>query len=346
MTDGRLTRRGFLTKAIVGGTVALGAVGAGVANRTGRLPVEATVVGQSDEMKIQRVSTLEVRVRNHGNHPISPQFSTVREGLQTRFYWEIASKRRLSPGDERTLRLQAGNPAMAVPYGERFVLLIEGSNATQGRTISDTSQSPPQLLPVRNSAFDEWLTAVSQSTASPFRWRQVSETRLADEITVTETDDGVALRAARRRSSGPWTMSGLQQRAPALSTVSVTARPGTLTKPSRIRSGSVCGLEFIDRNHRVWLVFTDTDEQSSEYIGGDLDYHVEYLPATQGAVTDATVDLGRIYDERGWTRPPTIRHRVDGTAYDASRLILHPFAAVYTDGERAAVEFHKVDGSR
>jgi hypothetical protein len=347
MTDTFLHRREFLTKRIVGGAVGLGGLGAMAASQLAKLPVKSRLLAMEDKTSIHRVSKIKIEVKNEYSKSIDLRFSTIRDGLQTRFYWEVDSNTTVvRPGETQVFELSATNPRMSIPYDSSFILLIENIEANMGQTRTYRGKAPPELLPVRNPRFNNWVTRIGNTAPFPFRWDLVSETRANDKTDIYQGESGVNLRAIRKRRDGPWTMAGLSQRVPALSSVSVAATPKALSKLPKIRSGPVCGLEIVDRTHRIWLVFTDVDERRSEYIGGELDYHVEYLPATQGTVVDATVNLTRIYDEREWGYPIIKQYRVDGISYEASTLILHPFAAVYTDGERAAVEFHKVDGSQ
>lgn len=339
MIDELVTRREFLTKAIVSSTLGLGSIGAVGATRLGTLPIDVEIVNKGDDMKIQRVSTLVVRVRNRGTERLRLSFSTLREGLQTRFYWDVGSEQKtIAPGSTATFQLQASNAGMAIQYNEQFVLAIENEGASQGKVINGNVGTPSELTPIRNPSFDHWLVAPRQGTLFPFRWTESTEQREGDQVEISQTNRGARLSATRGNHAGPWTMSGLTQRVPSLEQIQLSVIPTTLTSPDTFQGGIDCGLEVIDRNHRLWIVYADTSDRVTRYYRrGDLDYHVVYIPATRGEQITNAIDLGQIYAERGWSRPREQPLVIDGIEYTASTMILHPFAAAYASEGHAEI---------
>lgn len=338
--DTLLERRELLTKGLLAGAATLGVGGALVANTTGRLPVDVSVVNTADPLRIQRVSQLDVKLVNNGSQPVTPSFSVIREDRLTRFYWDITTdgKQTISPGETKQYHLHATNPGMAIKYDETYVVIVENEEGNQGATIENRTRSEVELVPVRNPLINSWLVSIEKSTWIPFRWDVSTLSTSSDSVDITKTDRGGRFSVTRGDRSGPWTMAGLAQHVPFIGSLKMTAVPGTLTLPSMVMSGSVCGLEVIDRSHRVWAVYADVAERQQKYYPGDPDYHIEYIPATSGQQTRFDLDLIQIYERRRWDRPPARSITIDGVQYQASTMKLRPFAAAYSSGNSTTME--------
>lgn len=324
-----MNRRNFITRGLLAGTLGIGVASGIGANMARSLPASIDIVTMNDRLQVQRLSSMDIRIENEGSEPFSPMFSTIRQQLQTRFYWNQAPQR-VAPGESKIYRITAPNMGAAIPYEDTFLLAIEDQTADNGLTRILTAESSNELAPVRNPSLSEW----QESPPLPARWGITREAHGSDHTSISQSDHGATFEIRRGDDSGVWTMAGLVQQTSRLERIELTAIPQTLTTPGGFPT-IASGLEIIDRQNRIWLVFADVDSRRSvRFRNGGLDYHITYAPATVNEQTTVELDIADIYNEYNWSEPPSQPLAIDGFRYTASTMFLHPFTAVYPQATR------------
>lgn len=338
-------RKRYLAAGIIGATI-LTIMLAGFVLESGHtLDVEIEVVDGADSDEIHRVSVLTVHVSNTGEKSITPRFTTLHEGHQTVSYWQIMTGTDLlQPGESATYRLRAPTAAAAVPYNSSAVVAVSDAGTDRRQTTTVRFDRRADIA-IQNPAFRYWEKEPDSRFFQPFRWHTATSTSGTETIEIEERVEGAAVSVSNvTRDEGPWAMVGLQQETRFPASITVNATPGTVvSEPSR-HPPTATGIEIADGNKRVWIVFANIEDRERYYRAGETSYVFVYIPATAGKRTEATVDIGEVYERQGWRRPDPQRMTIDETTYRARTVNVLAFSAVYPDRspQRAAIEFHSV----
>ncbi|MUV57876.1 hypothetical protein [Halogeometricum sp. CBA1124] len=330
-----MNRRDILTQGIVGFCGVGATLLAPEIHQQAELEGDWKVTGEYDEFRIQRISSLHVYLKNEGKNPIIPKFSTIRQGLQTKFYWEIRDgPEKLEPGEESEYRIVAPTPGAAIPYSNQYVLFIQDSISRRQVALEREVQKSAEIWPIRNPEMKKWMVKVSNSQPYPYGWNISLESNGEDQTELEQVEAGAKFSVKRGDKQGPWTMIGLAQKlgSPAKA-IKIKMSPSFLAEPEQFPS-EACGLEIIDRHRRIWIVLANSESEIiQKNTRGELDYFIKYVPSEINETFTEVVDIKSIYDDMGWDDPNTSRIHIDGNVYSGMSQILHPFVALYPSSE-------------
>lgn len=310
------------------------------------LDASVTVLDYGDPTDRHRVTRLTVAVENHGDRSIRPAFDVLHSELGTHNYWRVASgPPRLAPGERAAFEIVPRHPAFALPIGGRYVLGVGDRGSQLGTTVVRSVPVTP-LDGVRNPRFAHWRTPYGATTPAPADWRIAESDRGVERTLLANASGDPRLTVSGvERTGGPWAMVGLRQRVPFPETLTLTATPGTVLDAPTADPSRFAGLQLADGDRRVWIGFADVPERTVRTrTRGELSYAMVYLPADAGERVTRTVDVGALYERRGWERPPARSLSVDGVPYRGPHVGLLAFAAVYPDtpATAASLRLHAV----
>jgi tetratricopeptide (TPR) repeat protein len=275
------------------------------------LPLEVIDYGE------KLVDRLQVTVTNTGDADLAPRFAVQRDPSVQALPWAIDSgPERLQPGQSGEYAIRAGVPirAFLVRMGGQIVVTDAGGDYWQRvvQTIPpDKSFAYPDAIV--NPEFKFWPAGGN----APEAW--ALQTTLGDSATaglgLVEGKSGLTIQLDKTSAGGDLTIARLAQTIPFLEEFAVWVYP---TAPATDPLQRAYGLELDDGEHKLWVLFGDSDDQGE--LGKDWNYI--YLPAPLNTWSRRVVHPRKLYDALGWQVPSFSLRRRNGLEYLARQIQL------------------------
>jgi len=305
------------------------------------LKVEIELTSANDIHKIYRYDELTVKLRNFESFTITPVFF-VNNGVHKKPWIIVTGPKSLKPGEEAIYVLRAPDAEVAIEVNKSFYIEVRDLSTGLSAISQHYKLSSLDFPGIQNPDFYYWTYDPVKNIRKPFAWDATWWKIEKGEITVLKGKEGVVYLAVSNltRRYGNWLMSGIQQIIDFPKSLRIVVKPMFSTPISKYPP-YVAGIELADRNHRVWIVFTnETDKPILLKRYGELTYALYFVPTEIGKWNNITVDVESIYKEMGWNLPPEMLVKREGNWLKIRGVNLLAFVACYPGSECKKLEVY------
>jgi Tfp pilus assembly protein PilF len=316
--DVQATAHKWRFSAILAGSVAAILLGVGIflAARSPTLevalaePLEHT----EEESPIEQIS---VTVTNVGEHELSPRFSVQHDPDVGAQPWIIHSgQETLNPGETGEYQIATqGALFRAIPLEGAQLVVTDSKSDTTFRElleiVPDRSASDPDAI--RNPSFQTWSPTES---ITPNHWTLDLPLNSSSELQLDNIDGRSAL--------------VMTYHSPAASSLSILRLTQKIVFPERFAlwvyptwhgtdpTEHIYGLELLSDDHRLWVLFGDSNGQG--FLAPNHAYI--YLPTPLDQWSEQVIDVRELYRSLDWALPDLSLRSANGLEYAAHQLDL------------------------
>lgn len=273
---------------------------------------------------------LTVAVHNHSDRILTPRFAVRPDyGIQTLPWHILSGPEQLGPGESGQYVIDAKtmpSREFKVARGAQLVVTDAGGDYALHASLRVPAQTnyenPDQIA---NPDFLYW----PQDGSAPLEWALVSPPGTIASTHLGSFEGHTALTVEATTD-------------PALPMLPVVRVQQTVTFPDRFTiwvyrtstvmdpADNVYGIEFDDGDHRLWILFGESEQQGT--LGSDNHRYI-YRRALFNVWSLETIDLREIYEQMGWQQPLPSPRFARGVRYAVPQVKLSLIAsAKTTDG--------------
>jgi hypothetical protein len=140
-----MNRRTLLVNGIAGIAGGIAVLSAPVFHEWGTLDATVSIINSSDPLGVKRVSGLQIEVTNTASRSFAPVFTSIREDLQTRFYWKREQGPQvLASSETAAYAIVAPSRGAAIPYSSRFLVGVQDPDSGHTVTVGPQQITSPR----------------------------------------------------------------------------------------------------------------------------------------------------------------------------------------------------------